>query len=427
MAKYMKRYIDKILEEALESMGAVIIVGPKWCGKTTTASQQANSILELQNPEKTDSYLKLAEIKPSKLLEGKTPRLIDEWQMAPKLWDAVRYNVDKKEGEGLYILTGSTTIDESKIMHSGVGRIHRLLMRPMSLYESGESNGKISLSDLFKNPNMDIDGIESNLSFEDLIFAACRGGWPESLKKRTKKQQLFIAESYVENICESGYWDNNEGRKDPEKIRIILQEYARNISQLVKHSKMIAEINENYEEMSDKTFYNYLNTLKRLFIIKNVKSWAPNIRASARIKRRDKKEFIDPSIAVATLNLNPEELLFDLNTFGFIFETLCIRDLSVYSMPLGGNIMYYNDGTLESDCVVQLKNGDYALIEIKLGGKEEEKTAKNLLKLEKLITEKKKKGNVKIKEPKFLAIITGGELAYTRDDGVKVIPIGCLK
>ena len=427
MTKYMKRYIDKTLQEALESIGAVIIVGPKWCGKTTTASQQANSIIELQNPEKTDSYLKLADVNPSKLLEGKTPRLIDEWQMAPKLWDAVRYNVDKKEGEGLYILTGSTTIDDSKIMHSGVGRIHRLLMRPMSLYESGESNGKISLVELFENPNLDIDGISSDLSFEDLIFAACRGGWPESLKKRSKKQQLFIAESYVENICESVYLFNDGKKRDPDKIKIILHEYARNISQLVKHSKMIAEINENYEEMSDRTFYTYLDLLKSLFVIKNVKSWAPNIRSSARIKRRDKKEFIDPSIAVATLNLNPEELLFDLNTFGFIFETLCIRDLSVYSMPIGGNVMYYNDGTLEADCVLQLKNGDYALIEIKCGEEEEEKAAKNLLKLENLIKEKKNEGKVKIKEPKFLAILTGGELAYTREDGVKVIPIGCLK
>ena len=427
MEKYLPRYADETLKKALDSMGAVLITGPKWCGKTTTAKQQSNSILELQNPDKMESYLKLADFKPSKLLEGKNPRLIDEWQMAPKLWDAVRYSVDERGGEGLYILTGSTTVDESKIMHSGTGRIHRMKMLPMSLYESGESNGKISLKDLFYNKNLEIDGITSNLSVEDLVFAACRGGWPESLNKKTKEQQLFIARDYINNICESDASTVDGIKRDPGRVLTILQEYARCVSQLTKHSKMISEISENYDNMTETTFYSYLDALKRLYIIDNVKGWSPNIRSPAKIKKTEKKEFIDPSIAVALLESSPEHLLFDTKTFGFIFENLCIRDLRVYSSAMGGNALYYNDGTLEADCIIQLNNGDYGLFEIKLGSKEIEKGAKNLLKLEQLIKDKKEEGKVKIKEPSFLAVITGGEEAYTTQDRVKVIPIGCLR
>ncbi|MBQ9026651.1 MAG: ATP-binding protein [Methanobrevibacter sp.] len=408
-------------------MGAVLIEGPKWCGKTTTAIQQSKSILELEDPDKTESLLKLADIKPSKLLEGKNPRLIDEWQMAPKLWDAVRYSVDKRGGEGLYILTGSTTADESKKMHTGTGRIHRMKMLPMSLYESKESNGKISLKDLFYKKDLDIDGIKSNLTVEDIVFASCRGGWPESLNKKTPEQQLFVARYYIKNICESDTSTIDGVTRDPERVRAILLEYARSISQLTKHTKMISEISENYGNITEQTFYSYLNVLKRLYVIDNVKAWSPNIRSSSKIKKTEKKEFIDPSIAVALLETSPEHLIFDTNTFGFIYETLCIRDLKVYSSSMGGKILYYNDGTLEVDCVVQLNNGDYGLIEIKLGSEEIEKGAKNLLKLEKIIKEKKKEGKVKIKEPNFLAILTGGEMAYTRKDGVKVIPIGCLR
>lgn len=427
MKKYIPRYADESLKKALESMGAVLITGPKWCGKTTTAKQQSKSILELQDPDKSESYLQLADIKPSKLLEGENPRLIDEWQMAPKLWDAVRHSVDKRDGEGLYILTGSTTVDESKIMHSGTGRIHRMKMLPMSLYESGESNGKISLKDLFYKRDLNIDGIESDLSFEDLIFAACRGGWPESLNKKTKEQQLFIAKDYIKNICESDASTIDGIKRDPGRVIAILQEYARCVSQLTKHTKMISEISENYGDITETTFYSYLDALKRLFIIDNIKGWSPNIRSPNKIKKTEKKEFIDPSIAVALLETNPENLVFDTKTFGFIFETLCIRDLKVYSGPMGGNIFYYNDGRLEADCIVQLNNGDYGLIEIKLGKNKIDEGAKNLLKLKQLIKEKKKERKVKIKEPNFLAVITGENLAYTRKDGVKVIPIGCLK
>lgn len=420
--RYLKRIIDDELNEYLEMIGAILIVGPKWCGKTTTAEQHANSVLRLQDPDKNKNYLKIADIKPSKLLEGEKPRLIDEWQMAPMLWDSVRNSVDQLHKQGLYILTGSTSVDDSKIMHSGTGRIHRLLMLPMSLYESEESNGKICIMDLFKNPNMDINGIKSDLSIEDLIYASCRGGWPESLNLKSNKAQLFVVYSYITSICENDIITVDGVKRDPERVRKILESYARNVSTLAKNTTILNDIKSNYEDISEATYYSYINALKRLFVIKDIPAWSPNIRSSSAIRSNHKKEFIDPSISVAALNLNPESLMNDLNTFGFIFENLCIRDLSVYTSSEGGKISYYHDRYgLEADCILHLRNGDYALIEFKLGNKEIDKGAKNLLELNDLIKTKN------IREPKFLAIITGGEFAYTREDGVKVLPIGCLR
>lgn len=428
MEKYLNRYVDIELKEALESIGAVLIVGPKWCGKTTSAKQQANSIIELQDPRYTKSYLELASLDPLSLLEGEKPKLIDEWQMAPELWDAVRYSVDEKGGEGLYILTGSTTVNESKIMHSGAGRIHRLKMLPMSLYESGDSNGKISLLELFENPNLNINNIQSDLTIQDLVFAACRGGWPESLNKKTQKQQLFIAKSYLDTICQIDTSTIDNVKRDPEKVRTLLRSYARNISTFANNSTILADIKSQYSSMSEPTFYSYMNALKRLFVIEDTSAWSPNIRSRKNIRQSPKKAFIDPSIAVAALELNPDELLFDMDTFGFIFENLCIRDLKIYSSLKGGRVSHYHDDSdLEVDCILTLSNGQYALIEIKVGLKEEEKAARNLLKLDKTIKEKIKKGDVKIPEPSFLAIITGGKIARTREDGIKVIPIGTLR
>lgn len=422
MKNYKNRIVDKILEKKLKGKGAVLIQGPKWCGKTTTAEQHANSVLRLQDPDKNKNYLKIADIKPSKLLEGEKPRLIDEWQMAPMLWDSVRNSVDQLHKQGLYILTGSTSVDDSKIMHSGTGRIHRLLMLPMSLYESEESNGKICIIDLFKNPNMDINGIKSDLSIEDLIYASCRGGWPESLNLKSNKAQLFVVYSYITSICENDIITVDGVKRDPERVRKILESYARNISTLAKNTTILNDIKSNYEDISEATYYSYINALKRLFVIKDIPAWSPNIRSSSAIRSNHKKEFIDPSISVAALNLNPESLMNDLNTFGFIFENLCIRDLSVYTSSEGGKVSYYHDRYgLEADCILHLRNGDYALIEFKLGNKEIDKGAKNLLELNDLIKTKN------MREPKFLAIITGGEFAYTREDGVKVLPIGCLR
>ena len=425
--EYIKRYVDDELKNILECMGAVLIVGPKWCGKTTTATQFAKTIIELQHPTLGKSYIELADVDPLLLLDGKKPLLIDEWQMAPELWDAVRYSVDKTEGYGLYILTGSTIVDNSKINHKGVGRIHRLMMRPMSLYESGDSNGKISLVDLFNDKDVKINGITSDLSLHDLTFLASRGGWPETLNIEDKQKQLIIASSYFDNICRDDTYNIDGVKRDSKLFEAILRSYSRNISTLVSNTKIMGDIEENYGKISEPTFYSYIMVLKNLFVIDNVPAWAPNIRSKQKMRRTEKKEFIDPSIAVAGLSVTPEMLVYDLETFGFIFETLCIRDLKVYSAPLGGKVLYYNDGTLEVDCVLQIADGRYGLIEFKLGDKRIDDGAQTLLKMDKLIKQKIAKGDTHIPEPSFLAVITGDQIAKIRKDGVMVIPIGALR
>ncbi|WP_295596818.1 ATP-binding protein [uncultured Methanobrevibacter sp.] len=425
--EYIKRYVDEELTDILECMGAVLIVGPKWCGKTTTATQFAKTIIELQHPTLGKSYIELADVDPLLLLDGEKPLLIDEWQMAPELWDAVRYSVDKTEGYGLYILTGSTIVDNSKINHKGVGRIHRLMMRPMSLYESGDSNGKISLVDLFNDKDVKINGITSDLSLHDLTFLASRGGWPETLNIEDKQKQLIIASSYFDNICRDDTYNIDGVKRDSKLFEAILRSYSRNISALVSNTKIMADIEENYGKISEPTFYSYITVLKNLFVIDNVSAWAPNIRSKQKIRKTEKKEFIDPSIAVAGLNVTPEMLIYDLETFGFIFEILCIRDLKVYSSPLGGKVLYYNDGTLEVDCVLQIADGRYGLIEFKLGDKRIDEGAQTLLKMDKLIKQKIAEGNTHIPEPSFLAVITGDPIAKVRKDGVMVIPIGALR
>nr|WQH63978.1 DUF4143 domain-containing protein [Methanosphaera sp. ISO3-F5] len=356
MKKYLKRLIEQDLKDYLEIIGAVLLVGPKWCGKTTTAEQYANSILKLQDPDNRKSYLQLAEIKPSKLLEGEKPRLIDDWQLAPVLWDAVRISVDNADSKNLYIMTGSTTVNEKEIKHSGTGRIHRLLMYPMSLYESGDSNGKISLQKLFEDEKLDINGIESFLTLEDLLHVACRGGWPETLNINDKNKQLKIATSYVDHICQTDVSEIDNVKRDPDKIKLLLQSYARNISTLAKNTNILKDVNSTYTTLDKSTFYSYITVLKNIYVIDDIKGWSPNIRSKNAIRKGPKRQFIDPSIATAVLDLTPQKLIYDLNTFGFIFENLCIRDLKIYSQSLGGKIYYYHDNTdLEVDCVIQLK------------------------------------------------------------------------
>jgi uncharacterized protein len=427
--EYYKRIIDSELKDHLDAMGAVLIVGPKWCGKTTTAMQEAKSVLRMQDPDKTEAYLATARTKPSLLLMGDTPRLIDEWQIAPVLWDAVRTVVDDRSVEGQFILTGSTTIDDSQIMHSGVGRISRLMMRPMSLYESRESNGKISIKSLFDNTNLNIDGIQSDLSIERLIFSACRGGWPSTLGKKSDKASLFVAQSYVDTICETDVSTVDGVKKDPKRVRALLQSYARNISTLATNKTILKDMNANSTEIVESTFYVYINALNRVFVIDDIPAWNPAIRSATTIRSSNKKGFIDPSIAVAALRLTPEMLMQDLHTFGFIFESLCNRDLKVYSQALGSELSYYHDRYgLEADGVLRLRDGRYALIEYKLGNRDIEDAAKHLLKLSSLIKHYNLEESApKLREPDFLMVITGGELAYTRDDGVKIVPIGCLK
>ncbi len=427
--KYLNRIADKTLDLRLEAFGAVQITGPKWCGKTTTAERRAASVIKMQDPDRRDGYLAAARTKPSLLLKGDTPRLIDEWQVAPVIWDAVRHAVDERREKGQFILTGSTVIDDDEIMHTGTGRISRMAMYPMSLFESLESNGSISLRRLFDEPNYDIDGEMSQLSIEQLIFAACRGGWPAALDDMSVNAKLLIAKDYLDEICNTDISKVDKTRRNPTLARLILRSYARNICTLAKKTSMVADITGEMEGTSMPTFDDYVSALEKLFVIDDIEAWSPAIRSKTVIRTGKKRCFVDPSIAVASLGLSPESLEVDLNTFGFIFECLCFRDLRVYSQALGGRLSYYHDRFgLEADAVLHLDDGRYALIECKLGSREIEDGAKHLLEIKRLISEKNKtEKQTGLREPDLLIVITGGEMAYTREDGVRVVPIGCLK
>lgn len=426
--EYIQRVCDSELELKLEAFGAVHIVGPKWCGKTTTAKQYAKSYIEMQDPDKRDMYLETAKIKPSNLLVGENPRLIDEWQVAPNLWDAVRVSVDRRNEDGLYILTGSNSIDKTDIMHTGTGRIDTLSMYPMSLYESAESNGSVSLMDLFNNPSALDDGCESDLSIDELIFAACRGGWPSSIFKKSDRAKLLVAQSYFEGLCREDMSNVDGTKRNETTSRLLLRSYARNISTVVSNQSIIKDINAN-AEISDSTFYDYVNVLKKLFVIQDVEAWCPAIRSKSAIQATNKREFVDPSLVVAALGVEPEYFNLDLKTFGFIFETLCIRDLKVYSAARDGKVSYYRDRYgLEADCVLHLRDGRYALIEFKLGSADIEEGAKHLIELEKLVKQyNEKEKQVKLRLPDLKIVITGTQYGYKRPDGVLVVPIGCLK
>lgn len=426
--EYIRRICDSELELKLEAFGAVHIVGPKWVGKTTTAKQFAKSYIEMQDPDKRDMYMETAKIKPSNLLIGENPRLIDEWQVAPNIWDAVRVSVDRRNEDGLYILTGSNSIDKSEIMHTGTGRIDTLTMYPMSLYESGESNGKISLIQLFNNPSVLDEGCESELSVDNLIFAACRGGWPSSIYKKNLKAQLLVAQSYFEGLCREDMSNVDGVRRNETTSRLLLRSYARNISTIASHQSMIKDIKANME-ISDSTFYDYVNVLKKLYVIQDVEAWCPAIRSKSVIQATNKRELVDPSLVVAALGVSPEYFNLDLKTFGFIFETLCFRDLKVYSSAHDGKVSYYRDRYgLEADCVLHLRDGRYALIEFKLGSSDIEQGAKHLNELENLIKQyNEKEQQVKLRLPDLKIIITGTQYGYKRQDGVLVVPIGCLR
>ena len=426
--KYFKRICDNELIDKLDAFGAVHIIGPKWCGKTTTAKQFVNSYIEMQDPDMRDAYIHTANIKPSNLLIGDKPRLIDEWQIAPNLWDAVRVAVDRANESGQYVLTGSNSIDKTEIMHTGTGRIDTLQMYPMSLYESGESNGTVSLSHLFQNKELEDKECVSNLSIDELIIAACRGGWPSTINKKNQKSKLMVANSYFDSLCRDDINNIDNTKRDEQGTRLLLKSYARNISTFATNRTILKDINANFP-MGETTFYDYVKCLQKLFVIKNVEAWCPSIRSKTAIQSTEKKEFTDPSIAVAALGVSPEYFNTDLRSFGFIFETLCIRDLRVYSSSLGGNVSYYHDRYgLEADAVLHLRDGRYALIEIKLGSNEIEEGASHLNEIERLIkahndTEKQ----VPLRLPDLKIVLTGTPFGYKRDDGVFVIPIGCLK
>ena len=423
MKKYRKRIADDILARKLEGKGAVLIEGPKWCGKTTTAEQIAASILYMDEPEKKEQNIVMSELNPKRLLKGAAPRLIDEWQIAPKLWDAIRFEVDHRGELGQFVLTGSAVpVDTKKITHSGTGRFTWLTMRPMSLYESGDSTGEVSLKDLFDGA-LEIDGA-SELDIDRLAFLVCRGGWPQAVDMRDEIA-LDQAMDYYDAVVRSDINRADGVQKNTEKVRRLMRSYARNQGSQVANTVLAQDVSANDESsMSDETVASYINALRKIFVVEDMPAWNPNLRSKTAIRSSDTRYYIDPSIAAAALGIGPKDLMNDLKTFGFLFETLCIRDLRVFADALNGEVYHYRDKDgQECDAVIHLKNGKYGLIEIKLGGdKLIEEGAASLKNMEaKIDTDK-------MNVPSFLMVLIGiGDYAYRRQDGVYVVPIGCLK
>ena len=434
--EYKKRIADQILTDKLEASGAVLVEGPKYCGKTTLAAQQAGSILSMADPDTLSQNLALARTNISRLLIGDTPRLIDEWQIAPQFWDAVRNEVDKRQEDGQFILTGSTVppkpkkdvngklIEEEQIHHTGTGRISRLKLRTMTLWESEDSTGMVSLEGLFENAET-IDG-ESHIDLDRLAYLTCRGGWPKATLKKSVKAALAQAFDYYDSVVSNDIKRVDDVDRDEELTKRIMRSYARNQASQATAGTILADIKNNGDDqMSENTVYNYIKALKEIFVIEDSVAWNPNLRSKTATRTSDTRYFIDPSIATAALGLGPKDLINDMNTFGLIFETLAIRDLRVYAESIDGKVYHYRDkNNLECDAVVHLRNGYYGLIEIKIGGANLINEGANSLK-----TLSDKIDTTKMKKPSFLMVLTGiGDYAYKRpEDGVLVVPIGCLK
>jgi uncharacterized protein len=417
---YLPRICDQELQLALESSGAVLIEGAKWCGKTSTASKASRSIIYLQDPDQSRSYLAMADTKPSLLLKGDTPRLIDEWQMAPVLWDAVRFEVDKRAASGQFILTGSSVPPDQATSHSGTGRISRLKMRPMSLFESGESNGSISLRNLFLGTQEE-SGAISELSIEQIAFALCRGGWPASISQK-EKPALRMAIDYVEAIIHQDISQVDGVEKNPERVRLMLRSLARNLATMASYPTIQQDLEATDISLSDKTISSYMNALRRIFVVEDLPAWAPSLRSKTAIRTTEKRHFVDPSIATAVMRLNPEGVLEDFEYFGFLFESLCCRDVRIYAQAYDSDVFHYRDKSgLEADLIIRSRNGSWAAIEVKLGQKKTEEAANHLLALKNRVDQEK------MGEPAFLMVLTGGQFAYRRKDGVWVVPIGCLR
>ena len=430
---YKKRILDKLLERKLKGCGAVLMEGPKWCGKTTTCEQQAKSALYMADPEHKKQYLRLANINIKKLLEGENPRLIDEWQVAPKFWDAIRFDVDHREGDGFYMLTGSTVPpeadkdkeeEEREMEHSGTGRIARLTMRPMSLFESGESNGEVSLGALF---NGETEGLysENKLDLSRIAYLICRGGWPKATLQ-SEDIALDRAFEYFDAVVNIDASKVDGVQRDPERVKRLMRSYARQQGAQTALSVIREDMLANDSSTLDEdTVYSYIKALKKIFVIEDMRAWNPNLRSKTAIRTSDTRYYVDPSVATAALGLGPRDLINDLETMGLFFETLCVRDLRVYADALDGEVYHYRDKAgLECDAVLHLRNGKYGLIEIKLGGDdliiEGAKTLKDLA---------VKIDTTKMKNPSFLMVLTGtGDFAYRREeDGVLVVPVGCLR
>ena len=422
MDAYIPRMVDRALERKLKGKGAVLIQGPKWCGKTTTAEQVAHSIVYMDEPERKEQNVQLADISPSTLLEGDTPRLIDEWQIAPKLWDAVRFAVDHRSGKGHFILTGSSVPpDLSETTHSGTGRFAWLTMRNMSLYESGESSGEVSIGELF-------DGCESvtgtnTLDIHRIAHLVCRGGWPEVLDLE-EDIALEAAFDYLDGVVNSDISRVDGVQRDPERARRIMRSYARNQGSQIAYTEIARDISTNELSFTDETVASYVKALKSIFVIEDMLSWNPNLRSKTSMRATDTRYFSDSAIAAAALGVGPDDLIADLKTFGLLFETMCVRDLRTYAESLNGGVYHYRDRSgLECDAVIHLRNGLYGLVEIKLGGDRLiNEGAANLSKLESMIDTEK------MSAPCFKVVLTGTDrYAYRRPDGIYVVPVGCLR
>ena len=427
---------DRLLAEKLEAFGAVLIEGPKYCGKTTLATQQARSILSMADTDTLGQNLALARTNISRLLAGETPRLIDEWQIAPQFWDTVRNEVDKRNEDGQFMLTGSAVppkpkkdesgniIEEENIHHTGTGRISRLRLRTMSLWESEDSTGDVSLEELFINPDT-VDGV-SDIDLDRLAYLTCRGGWPKAVLKKSEKAALAQAFDYYDSVVSNDIKRVDDIDRDEELTKRIMRSYARNQGTQATVGTILADIKSNGDErMSDSTVYSYIKALKEIFVIEDSIAWNPNLRSKTAIRTSDTRYFIDPSIATAALGMGPKDLINDMETFGFIFETLAIRDLRVYADALDGKVYHYRDkNNLECDAVIHLRNGSYGLVEVKIGGTEPIREGAESLK-----TLSSKIDSTRMKTPSFMMVLTGiGEFAYKRpEDGVLVVPIGCLK
>lgn len=423
MKEYKKRIADKLLKYRLEEVGAVLIEGPKWCGKTTTAEQQAKSVLYMADPDNQKSYIEMADLRIKMLLKGDNPRLIDEWQIIPQIWDAIRFDVDHRGEEGLYVLTGSAVpASTENIHHTGTGRFAWITMRTMTLWESGESTGEVSLAELFRG-NPDIAGF-NKLKIEDIAYVVCRGGWPSSVSKN-RRATLRQAYDYYDAVVKTDISRVDEVSRNSERTKLLLRSYARSQGGQVSIGAIRQDMMANDDEtLADKTVQSYIGALKKIFVIEDMPAWNPNLRSKTAIRSADTRYFVDPSIAVAALGLGPEDLVNDLETFGLLFETLCVRDLRVYADALDGMVYHYRDKNgLECDAVIHLRNGAYGLVEIKLGGAAAiEKGASTLMELASKID------TTKMKVPAFLMVLTAvGDYAYQRKDGIYVVPVGCLK
>ena len=427
MSEYRKRIADETLRENLEAAGLVLIEGTKWCGKTTTAEQQAGSVVYMNDPEHSGTYLALAQNSPKLLLKGETPRLIDEWQDAPELWDSARFEVDHRETKtGQFIFTGSAVIPKEKrerIRHTGTGRAARMTMRPMSLWESGESNGQLSLRAIFDD--IAEEAYEANeLDIEQLSWLICRGGWPAALSM-TRNGALKQSVNYIEAIAGKDISDVDDVKREKDFTLRLLRSYARYQGAQAPITSIYEDLKTNAESsMTEETISSYITALKKLFVVEDAPAWNPNLRSKTAIRTSDTRYFVDSSIATAALGIGPENLVSDLKTMGLLFETMCIRDLRVYAEALDGKIYHYRDKTgLECDAVVHLRNGKYGLIEIKLGGQRLIDEGVNTLS-----SLSAKIDTDKMMSPSFMMVLTGtGAYAYKRNDGIWIAPIGSLR